>query len=238
MDEDAIRAAFKDVNARIARAAPEGGVTLVAVSKTHPPEAIRALAACGARAFGENYVQEALGKQAALADLALEWHAIGPLQSNKAREVARRFDWLQTLDRARLIEPLARHRDPGAAPLNVLIQVNVDDEASKSGCTPGDVPGLAALVAAQPALRLRGLMAIPAPLDLARRREAFRRMRELFDALAGSCAGIDTLSMGMSDDFELAIAEGATMVRVGSALFGARSRDSGVAIRDSKEPQA
>jgi pyridoxal phosphate enzyme (YggS family) len=231
---DAIAAAWKDVNARIARAAPHGGVTLVAVGKTHPPEALRALAACGARVFGENYVQEALGKQAALADLAFEWHMIGPLQSNKAREVARHFDWLQTLDRAKLVEPLARHRDASAAPLNVLIQVNIDDEASKSGCAPGDVPKLAELVAAHATLRLRGLMAIPAPLDLVRRREAFRRMRALFEALASEYVGIDTLSMGMSDDFELAIEEGATMVRVGSALFGARSRDSGLGIRDSK----
>jgi len=222
MNADAIASSWNDVNARIARAAPRGGVALVAVGKTHPPEAIRALAACGARAFGENYVQEALEKQAALADLALEWHAIGPLQSNKASEVARHFDWLQTLDRAKLIEPLARHRDAGAAPLNVLIQVNIDDEASKSGCAPGEVPALADLVLGHPTLRLRGLMAIPAPQDLARRRKAFRRMRALFDALASTHAGIDTLSMGMSDDFELAIEEGATMVRVGSALFGAR----------------
>jgi pyridoxal phosphate enzyme (YggS family) len=222
MTADAIAAAWNDVNARIARAAPRGGITLVAVGKTHPPEAIRALAACGARAFGENYVQEALAKQAALADLSLEWHAIGPLQSNKAREIARHFDWLQTLDRARLIEPLARHRDAGAAPLNVLIQVNIDDEGSKSGCTPDAIPQLAELVGRQSALRLRGLMAIPAPLDPARRRGAFRRMRALFDTLASTHAGVDTLSMGMSDDFELAIAEGATMVRVGSALFGAR----------------
>ncbi|HEX5124821.1 MAG TPA: YggS family pyridoxal phosphate-dependent enzyme, partial [Rhodanobacteraceae bacterium] len=125
MTPDAIASAWSAVNARIARAAPRGGVTLVAVSKTHPPEAIRALTACGARAFGENYVQEALGKQAALADLSLEWHAIGPLQSNKTREVARHFDWLQTLDRAKLIEPLARHRDAGGKPLNVLVQVNI-----------------------------------------------------------------------------------------------------------------
>lgn len=222
MTADAIASAWNDVNARIARAAPRGGVQLVAVSKTHPPEAIRALAACGARSFGENYVQEALVKQAALTDLDLEWHAIGPLQSNKTRDVARHFDWLQTLDRAKLIEPLARHRDAGAAPLNVLIQVNIDDEASKSGCTPAEVPQLADLVLRQPTLRLRGLMAIPAPLDLARRREAFRRMRALFDTLASAHAGIDTLSMGMSDDFELAIEAGATMVRVGSALFGPR----------------
>jgi len=222
MTADTIASHWNDVNARIARAAPRGGVTLVAVGKTHPPEALRALATCGARAFGENYVQEALAKQAALADLPLEWHAIGPLQSNKAREVARHFDWLQTLDRARLIEPLARHRDAAVAPLNVLIQVNVDDETSKSGCAPDEISQLADLVAAEPALRLRGLMAIPAPLDPDRRRAAFRRMRALFEALAASHAGIDTLSMGMSDDFEPAIAEGATMVRVGSALFGAR----------------
>jgi hypothetical protein len=222
MTADAIASAWNDVSARIARAAPRGGVTLVAVSKTHPSEMIRALAACGARVFGENYVQEALAKQAALADLALEWHAIGPLQSNKARVVARHFDWLQTLDRAKLIEPLARDRGTAAAPLNVLIQVNIDDEGSKSGCMPAEVAQLADLVGRYPTLRLRGLMAIPAPLDLARRREAFRRMRELFDALAATHAGIDTLSMGMSDDFELAIAEGATMVRVGSALFGSR----------------
>ena len=222
MTADAIAAAWNDVNARIARAAPRGGVTLVAVGKTHPPAAIRALAACGARAFGENYVQEALAKQAALADLSLQWHAIGPLQSNKAREIARHFDWLQTLDRAKLIEPLARHRDAGAAPLNVLIQVNIDDEGSKSGCMPDAIPQLAELVGRQSALRLRGLMAIPAPLDSARRRKAFRRMRALFDTLASTHAGVDTLSMGMSDDFELAINEGATMVRVGSALFGAR----------------
>ena len=234
MDAAGIARAWNDVNARIARAAPRGRVTLVAVGKTHPPEAIRALAACGARSFGENYVQEALAKQAALADLPLEWHAIGPLQSNKSREVARHFDWLQTLDRAKLVEPLARHRDPAAAPLNVLIQVNIDDEASKSGCAPADAARLADLVAEHPTLRLRGLMAIPAPLDLPRRRTAFRRMRALFDALAATHAGVDTLSMGMSDDFELAIGEGATMVRVGSALFGARSRDSGFGIRDSK----
>lgn len=227
MTDDALATAWNDVNARIARAAPRGGVTLVAVGKTHPPEAIRALAACGARAFGENYVQEAIAKQAALADLSLEWHAIGPVQSNKARDVARHFDWLQTLDRAKLVEPLARHRDAGLAPLNVLIQVNIDDEDSKSGCAPADVSRLADLVGRHPTLRLRGLMALPAPLDLARRRAAFRRMRALFDTLASARAGIDTLSMGMSDDFELAIAEGATMVRVGSALFGARSRRAG-----------
>jgi pyridoxal phosphate enzyme (YggS family) len=185
---------------------------------------MRALHAAGQRAFGENYVQEALAKQADLADLALEWHLIGPLQSNKCREVAERFDWLQTLDRAKLVDLLARHRPAGRAPLNVLVQVNIDDEASKSGCTPGEIDALADRIAAQPALRLRGLMAIPAPSpDDTIRRVAFARMRALFDALRAKHVDVDTLSMGMSDDLELAIAEGATMARVGTALFGARS---------------
>ncbi|MEO5626659.1 MAG: YggS family pyridoxal phosphate-dependent enzyme [Dokdonella sp.] len=197
---------------------------LLAVSKTQPADAIRALAGLGQRAFGENYVQEAMAKQRELADLDLEWHLIGPLQSNKCRDVAENFDWLQSLDRAKLIEPLARYRAHDRAPLNVLIQVNIDDEASKSGCAPTAVPDLAHAIGATTALRLRGLMAIPAPVpDLARRRDAFCRMRALFDELRMTRTGIDTLSMGMSDDFELAIAEGATMVRVGSLLFGQRA---------------
>jgi pyridoxal phosphate enzyme (YggS family) len=193
------------------------------VSKTKPAAAERALAALGQRRFGENYVQEALAKQRELADLGLEWHLIGPLQSNKAPEVAVHFDWLQSLDRLKLVAPLARYRPPGRRPLQVLIQVNVDDEASKSGCRPEDIAGLAAAVAAQPTLTLRGLMAIPAPHeDLALRRAAFARMRQRFEALRREYASVDTLSMGMSEDFELAIAEGATLVRIGSALFGAR----------------
>ncbi len=217
--------AFTEICARIAHAAAQQNhdAALLAVSKTKPAAAVRALAALGQRRFGENYVQEALAKQRELADLALEWHLIGPLQSNKCREVAEHFDWLQTLDRAKLVAPLARFRPPHRAPLQVLIQVNVDDEASKSGCAPEAVTGLAAAVAAEPALQLRGLMAIPAPhADLTLRRAAFARMRELFHALRRGHAGIDTLSMGMSEDFELAIAEGATLVRIGSALFGAR----------------
>jgi pyridoxal phosphate enzyme (YggS family) len=220
--------AYGSVMTRIAAARQaarvDATVALIAVSKTKPAEAIRALAAVGQRAFGENYVQEALAKQAELADLALEWHLIGPLQSNKCREVAEHFDWLQSLDRAKLIELLARYRPAGCAPLNVLIQVNIDDEDSKSGCAPRDIDALAAAVAAQPALRLRGLMAIPAPVrEPEQRRDAFRRMRALFDALRVKHEHIDTLSMGMSDDFDRAIAEGATMVRVGTALFGART---------------
>ena len=218
--------AYGSTIARIAAARRDddaAGVALLAVSKTQPAAAVRALADLGQRAFGENYVQEALAKQRQLADLALEWHLIGPLQSNKCRDVAQHFDWLQSLDRARLIAPLAQHRPANRAPLNVLIQVNIDDEASKSGCAPDQIAALAAEIAAAPQLRLRGLMAIPAPApDRAQRRDAFQRMCTLFDRLRTAHAGIDTLSMGMSDDFELAIAEGATMVRVGTALFGPR----------------
>jgi pyridoxal phosphate enzyme (YggS family) len=219
--------AYSSVLKRIAAASTAAGrppARLVAVGKTKPPGMLRALAALGQAAFGENYVQEARAKQAALADLALEWHAIGPLQSNKARDIALHFDWLQTLDRVKLVELLARHRPAGRAPLDVLIQVNIDDETSKSGCAPDNIAVLADAIRDRPELRLRGLMAIPAPLaDRARRRDAFARMRELFDTLASEHSGVDTLSMGMSDDFELAIAEGATMVRVGTALFGARA---------------
>jgi PLP dependent protein len=224
-------AAYLSITARIdqaGRRAGYGDTRLLAVSKTQPAAAVQALHKAGQRAFGENYVQEALAKQRALNELgvapaALEWHLIGPLQSNKCREVAEHFDWLQTLDRAKLIAPLARYRPAQRAALNVLIQVNIDDEASKSGCAPAEVATLAAAVAAAQGLRLRGLMAIPAPTpDPAQRHDAFRRMRALFDELRARHADVDTLSMGMSDDFELAIAEGATMVRIGTALFGER----------------
>ncbi len=214
---------LRAVTTRIDAAAQRAGhaVRLVAVSKTKPAADVAQLAALGQRAFGENYVQEALGKQRELA--ALEWHMIGPLQSNKAREVAQHFDWLQTLDRIKLVGALNRLRPEHAPPLNVLIQVNIDDEASKSGCAPDEIDALAAAIAAAPRLKLRGLMAIPAPGDLAQRARAFARMRELFDHLRATHPDVDTLSMGMSDDFELAIAHGATLVRVGSALFGART---------------
>lgn len=197
---------------------------LLAVSKTQSPEAVAALVALGQRAFGENYVQEAVGKILALADPALEWHLIGHLQSNKSREAAEHFDWVQTLDRPKLVETLDRHRPPTRAPLNVLLQVNIDDETSKSGCAPDDITMLAELVARAPRLRLRGLMSIGAPHpDFEQRRATFRRMRSLFDGLKERFADIDTLSMGMSEDYALAIEEGATMVRVGSALFGPRA---------------
>ncbi len=216
---------YLDILGRIQAAATRAKhpARLLAVSKTKPADAVRALAARGQRAFGENYVQEALAKQRELADLDIEWHMIGPLQSNKCRDVAENFAWLQSLDRAKLIEPLARFRPASLAPLNVLIQVNIDDEASKSGCAPENVSKLAEAIAHAPRLALRGLMAIPQPSDDPDvRRRAFRRMRELFDAVRASHASMDTLSMGMSDDFELAIEHGATMVRIGTALFGAR----------------
>lgn len=206
-----------------ARGAGRPSPRLLAVSKQHPATAIAALAEAGQRAFGENYVQEARRKRAALEGLAIEWHLIGHLQSNKAADAAALFDWVQTVDRLKLVDALSRHRPPTHANMNVLIQVNVDDEAGKHGCRPGDVPALAAAVAASPRLSLRGLMAIPTPHARPElRRPAFRRMKILFDALAVDHPGVDTLSIGMSDDYPIAIEEGATMVRIGTALFGAR----------------
>jgi pyridoxal phosphate enzyme (YggS family) len=196
---------------------------LLAVSKTRPAQDVAALAAAGQRAFGENYVQEAAMKQAELSHLGLEWHLIGHLQSNKAAVAAAAFDWIQTVDRESLVVALDRHRRPDQPPLNVLIQVNIDDEASKHGCQPDQVEALAAAIAQRPRLRLRGLMVIPTPHpDPEARRGAFRRAKQLFDALRGQRPGLDTLSMGMSDDLEIAIEEGATLVRVGTALFGPR----------------
>jgi pyridoxal phosphate enzyme (YggS family) len=206
---------------------------LLAVSKRQPATAIAELAARMRSvpasadeqppAFGENYVQEARAKIADLEDLGLEWHLIGHLQSNKAAEAAGLFDWVQTVDRPSILQALARHRPPGKPPLNVLVQVNVDDETTKHGCAPEDALGLAAAVVATPNLTLRGLMAIPEPrADIEQRRPAFRRMKALFDTLHARFPDIDTLSMGTSEDFGVAIEEGATMVRLGTALFGPR----------------
>nr|WP_208412500.1 YggS family pyridoxal phosphate-dependent enzyme [Xanthomonas cannabis] len=199
-------------------------VRLLAVSKTKPAEAVAALAAQGQRAFGENYVQEAQAKIAALRELGLEWHLIGHLQSNKADVASQCFDWVQTVDRPKLIPLLARHRPDDRAPLKVLIQVNIDDEDSKYGCAPEAIDALAEAIALQPRLQLRGLMAIPAPFpEQARRADAFARMQSLFAQLRQAHRQVDTLSMGMSADFAEAIAAGATMVRVGTALFGTRA---------------
>ncbi|MFD0739339.1 YggS family pyridoxal phosphate-dependent enzyme [Lysobacter koreensis] len=223
--------ALHEVRQRLANAALAArrpAPQLLAVAKAQPATAVAELAAAGQRAFGENYVQEAAAKQTQLATLPdlpeLEWHLIGHLQSNKARDAAVLFDWVQTLDRTGLVAALARHRPADRAPLNVLIQVNIDDETSKHGCEPGAMTALAQAIAAEPRLRLRGLMVIPAPhADIEDRRPAFARARALFEALRGQHPHADTLSMGMSDDCAIAIAEGATMVRVGTALFGART---------------
>jgi PLP dependent protein len=200
-------------------------VTLLAVSKTQPADAVREAFAAGQRAFGENYVQEALDKMAALADLRpqLEWHLIGPLQSNKTRVVAEAFDWVHSVDRLKIAQRLNEQRPAWLPPLNVCLQVNISGEASKSGFMPDEVPAAAHAVAALPQLRLRGLMAIPEPAgDLDAQRAPHRELRALFERLRGEGLDLDTLSMGMSADLEAAVAEGATIVRIGTAIFGDR----------------
>lgn len=195
-------------------------IGLLAVSKTKPAAAIREAHAAGVRDFGENYLQEALGKQLELADLDLTWHFIGPIQSNKTKPIAEHFAWVHSVDRLKIAERLAAQRPVGLPPLNICLQVNVSGEASKSGCTPEELPALAQAVAQLPQLRLRGLMTIPEPSDdPAEQHAAFARLRELRDRLD---PGLDSLSMGMSHDLEAAIAEGATWLRIGTALFGAR----------------
>ncbi|MGK9066852.1 YggS family pyridoxal phosphate-dependent enzyme [Stutzerimonas chloritidismutans] len=195
-------------------------VHLLAVSKTQPAEAIRQAHAAGLRDFGENYLQEALEKQAVLGDLPLAWHFIGPIQSNKTKSIAEHFDWVHSVDRLKVAQRLSDQRPADKPPLNVCLQVNVSGEASKSGCEPHEVAELASRIAELPHLRLRGLMTIPAPTDdPAEQHAAFARLRSLQANLA---LDLDSLSMGMSQDLEAAIAEGATWVRIGTALFGAR----------------
>ncbi|MFJ4113584.1 YggS family pyridoxal phosphate-dependent enzyme [Pseudomonas sp. NPDC089758] len=212
--------------ARIDSAAQAAGrdpasLTLLAVSKTKPASAIRELHAAGVCDFGENYLQEALAKQQDLQDLPLIWHFIGPIQSNKTKAIAEHFDWVHSVDRLKIAQRLSEQRPPSLPPLNICLQVNVSGEASKSGCAPEDLPGLANAVATLPNLRLRGLMAIPEPSeDRAEQEAAFASLRQLQEGLN---LGLDTLSMGMSHDLEAAIAQGATWVRIGTALFGARS---------------
>ena len=209
----------------IAVGRPVSGVTLLAVSKTQPDAAVRDAFAAGQRAFGENYVQEALDKIAATADLRsqIEWHLIGPLQSNKTRPVAAAFDWVQSVDRIKIAQRLSEQRPPELLPLQICLQVNISAEASKSGLVPAEVLVVALAVAALPRLRLRGLMAIPEPAgDFAAQRAPHRDLRELMGGLNDRGLGLDTLSMGMSADLEAAVAEGATIVRVGTAIFGGR----------------
>ena len=204
---------------------PVQSVTLLAVSKTFGAEAVRDAHAAGQHAFGENYVQEALAKMGALSDLraVMEWHLIGPLQSNKTREVAAAFDWVHSIDRLKVAERLSAQRPPGLPPLQICLQVNASGEASKSGVAPAELPALAHAVAALPKLRLRGLMSIPEPAEgLAAQCAPHRILRGLFEALRSQGLPLDTLSMGMSADLEAAITEGSTIVRVGTAIFGGR----------------
>lgn len=220
---------LQHVRARIATACQRAGrgveeVTLLAVSKTFGADAVRAAAAAGQRAFGENYIQEGVEKIAALRDLGLTWHCIGTIQSNKTRLVAEHFDWVHTVDRLKIAERLSAQRPADRPPLNVCIQVNIDGGANKSGVAPGEALALARAVAALPQLKLRGLMSIPeiAP-DFEAARAVHASARALFDQLNADGLGLDTLSMGMSDDLEAAIAAGSTMVRVGTAIFGSRA---------------
>ncbi|MEO5766188.1 MAG: YggS family pyridoxal phosphate-dependent enzyme [Casimicrobiaceae bacterium] len=220
---------WQAANARIAAALRAAGrasntVSLLAVSKTFPPADVRAVHALGQRAFGENYVQEAVAKRAALADLpGIEWRLIGPLQSNKASVAAATFDWVESVDRLKIAERLAAARPPARGPLNVLVQVNASGKASRRGVAPEDAMALARDVSRLPGLTLRGIMGIPEPTDdPTRQREQFRSLRICFDACRAAGLPVDTLSMGMSADLEVAIAEGATEVRIGTAIFGAR----------------
>ncbi|MGG5871242.1 YggS family pyridoxal phosphate-dependent enzyme [Pseudomonas peli] len=199
-------------------------VGLLAVSKTKPAEAIRQAFAAGTRDFGENYLQEALEKQVELSDLPLTWHFIGPVQSNKTKPIAEHFAWVHSVDRLKIAQRLSDQRPAHLPALNICLQVNVSGEASKSGCNPDELPALAQAVTQLPNLRLRGLMTIPEPTDdPSEQRAAFARLRELQQGLN---LDLDTLSMGMSHDLEAAIAEGATWVRIGTALFGARDYSS------------
>lgn len=206
----------------VAAGRPADAVHLLAVSKTFPGSAVREAFAAGARAFGENYVQEGLAKVDELIDLRgqIEWHLIGPLQSNKTRPVAEQFDWVHSVDRLKVAQRLSEQRPAGLPPLNICLQVNISAEASKSGLLPGEVAALAREVAALPRLKLRGLMAIPEPGPGALAQH--QAMARLFAALQAEGLALDTLSLGMSADLEDAVAAGSTMVRVGTAIFGAR----------------
>jgi len=226
-----IKQRYERVVSEIADAARRSGrkpdeIRLLGVSKQQPAAAVRALAELGLRDFGENYLQDALAKQDELADLSLTWHFIGPVQSNKTRDIANRFDWVHSVDRLKIARRLSQQRE-AQGELNLCLQVNIDDEASKSGLHPGAVRETAVAIAGLPNLRLRGLMAIPKPeKDPERQRAAFRRVRELFETLPGGLE-LDTLSMGMTGDMAAAIAEGATIVRIGTAVFGPRPDAAG-----------
>ena len=218
----AVRERIRAAETRFGRA--PGSVTLLAVSKRHPAAAIRAAHAAGQTAFGENYLQEAAAKQDELADLELCWHFIGAIQSNKTREAAARFHWVHTVDRPKIARRLGAQRPESLPPLQVCIQVNVDGAPGKAGCRPEDVAAVAAAVEEQPRLQLRGLMTLPDSADdFETQRRPFARLREIFETLVSAGHSLDTLSMGMTGDLEAAVAEGATLVRIGTALFGPRN---------------
>ena len=228
----AIRENLQAVRRRIAEVADNAQrgheVRLLAVSKTFDAQAVVEAAAAGQQAFGENYLQEALDKMARVhaqqPELKLEWHFIGPIQSNKTRAIAEHFDWVHSVDREKIAQRLSDQRPPELPPLNICLQVNISGEASKSGVLPAEVVPLANAIAQLPRIRLRGLMAIPEPEpDAARQREPFRQLRVLYEYLRAEGLALDTLSMGMSADMDAAIAEGATIVRIGSAIFGNRN---------------
>jgi pyridoxal phosphate enzyme (YggS family) len=229
---ETVQARLRAVTERIATAARAAGrdpasVSLVAVSKTFPADAVALAHAAGQVAFGENYVQEAVDKIETLRPQRseLEWHFIGPIQSNKTRAIAEQFDWVQSIDRLKVAQRLSEQRPPELPSLNVLLQVNISGEGSKSGVAPAEVAALARAVGQLPRLKLRGLMAIPEPeADAARQRVPLAAMRALFDRLRAAGFDIDTLSMGMSADLESAVLEGSTMVRIGTAIFGERER--------------
>jgi PLP dependent protein len=233
---DTIEKRLQAVKSRIAAACAVAGrdpreIVLVAVGKHFPADDLRAAHAAGQRDFGENQVQEAVAKMAPLADLGLVWHFIGPVQSNKTRAVAERFDWVHSVDRLKIAERLAEQRPAGLPPLQVCVQVNASGEASKSGVPPLEAPALAHAVVRLPRLRLRGLMTIPEPTtDMALARRRFETLRDLQAQLVRDGLPLDTLSMGMSDDLEAAIAAGATMVRVGTAIFGPRPKAARAAV--------
>jgi pyridoxal phosphate enzyme (YggS family) len=218
----AVQARISDA-AALAGRSPES-IRLLAVSKTWPLASVIDAADAGQRAFGENYVQEGIDKLTAIIGRNLEWHFIGPLQSNKSRPVAEHFDWVHSVDRLKIAQRLSEQRPVYLAPLQVCVQINVSGESSKSGCAPDEALALCRAVAALPSLRLRGLMAIPEPTDdPAAQRAQFRRVREIFENIRAAGLPLDTLSMGMSHDLEAAIAEGATIVRIGTAIFGERN---------------
>ena len=217
----AVRARIGEFERRYRR--PPGSVALLAVSKTKPPEAVRAAVAAGQRAFGENHLQDAMTRIEALAGCAVSWHFIGAVQSNKTRSIAAHFDWVHSIEREKIAARLCARRPADRGPLDVCIEVNVSGEETKSGVSPEQVEPLARAIRELPRLRLRGLMVIPRPsVDFEAQRAPFRMLREILDDLNAKGFGLDTLSMGMTGDLEAAVAEGATIVRVGTAIFGPR----------------